>query len=144
MQPFYAQAVAGLSAFDKSKFSAEEKKTAETLAGEGLVLIKSGKVDDGLLKLIEAYATYPDPVGAAIIAAIFDEKGEKKQALQWYFDFLEETKNDQSFAATAAKVKERIQALQSSNWILPVALGSAALLVVFALMKKSNPSVARA
>jgi len=142
MQPFYAQAVAGLSAFDKSKFSDEEKKRARILADEGVNLWKSEKGEEGVLKLIESYATFPDPGVALLIAGFFDQKGEKKQALSWYFDFLEE--NDPAYARFFDRVKERIYALQRTNWILPVAIGSAALLVVFAFMKKSSPSVARA
>ena len=144
MQPFYAQSVAGLSAFDLSKFSDEERQSASRLLDEATKDLKSGKLDDSVLKLIESYAIYPDPEVALAIGIVFDKKGEKKQAVQWYSDFLEETKNQQKWAKFVETVQERIQKLQSTNWILPVALGSAALLVVFGLMRKSNPSLARA
>jgi tetratricopeptide (TPR) repeat protein len=149
MQPFYAQAVAGLSAYDISKCSEADKKRVSDLFYQALALQDAGKRHEAIAIYLKAYDICPAPNVAIKLGDNFDSLGDSKSAVRWFRLYIEgttENEKNRGFRDYAAARIDQLTAKSSekTNWLVPMVLGTSAFLVVIALMKNRGQSLAEA
>lgn len=149
MQPFYAQAVAGLSAYDISKCSDSDKKKVSDLFYGALLLQDAGKRREAITIYLKAYDICPAPNVAIKLGDNFDSLGDSGSAVKWFRLYLEGTDENEKNRGFRDYAAERIRQLATetsvkSNWLVPAVIGSAAFLLVLALVKSRGASMAEA
>jgi tetratricopeptide (TPR) repeat protein len=152
MQPFYAQAVAGLSAYDKSKYNDEQREAARLGYEKARELSLQGKWKEAIAVLKISYAIVPAPLAMYAFGTYYQATQDLPSSLYWYEKFLEEAPNSKATAGNDVLITSATNQIallkrevgKATNWVVPAVIGSAAFIVVLALVKSRGASMAEA